>query len=253
MADHLHAGSASSGAVVVELCVESVAQAELAPRFGLDRVELCSALSEGGLTPSAGLVTAVLRRLPATGVQVMIRPRGGDFRYGPTEVEAMLADITALRRQVRHRSVVMPPVGIVTGALTGGGHLDLPVLQELMDAAGPLPVTVHKAFDEVDDQRAALEQLVRLGVVRVLTSGGAPSAVAGVARLAELQRQAAGRIAILAGGGIRAGALGPVLDAGVREVHFYPGRDPAMDAAEVIAAVIGELRRRGHRGPPRSA
>ncbi|NHC44498.1 copper homeostasis protein CutC [Motilibacter sp. K478] len=203
---------------MTEVCLDDVDGVLLAESLGADRVELCAGLVEGGTTPSIGTVAVTLSRVTRIGVQVMIRPRGGGFAYSPAEVDTMLADIAAVRALPVPAGVT---VGFVLGALTPDGALDDPTMARLVTACGGAPVTMHKAFDTLADLPAALERLVALGVTRVLTSGGATSCAEGVAALAALVQQAAGRIGVLAGGGVRPHNVADlVARTGVQEVHF---------------------------------
>ena len=182
-----------------------------AERGGADRLELCGELLQGGVTPSAGLIGAVWERVEIP-VFVLIRPRTGDFLYDADEVDVMMRDIAAAR--------AMDVDGVVIGALTRGGDVDIGTVHALKEAAGRMKVTFHRAFDFARDREVALEALIELGVDRVLTSGGAATALEGAASLASLVRQANGRIAILAGGGITAGNVAEVVrESGVAEVH----------------------------------
>lgn len=221
---------------VIEICVDDLAGATLAAEAGVERIELCSGLSEGGVTPSIGLIARVLVTLPGLGVQVLIRPRTGDFVFSPDEVAVMLSDIAAIRALPRGASL-----GFVIGALTAGGQLDIPTLARLVEAAGDVPVTCHKAFDLLDDPFEGLDQLAALGVRRVLTSGGKASALEGVDVLAALVRHAAGRVAILAGGGIRATNVRAVLASGVGEVHLRAmrPRPPSPSPHPLVAGFTG--------------
>jgi len=142
----------------------------------------------------------------------MVRPRAGDFVPSPSEIDVMEAEIAGLKRT--------RVAGVVLGALTSDGRVDVAVTARLTAAARPMSVTFHRAFDEVLDQAAALEDLVRLGIDRVLTSGGAPDAFLGRAAIRRLVEQARGRIIVLAGGGIRPGNVEAILaETGVVEVH----------------------------------
>lgn len=225
--------------ITVEICVSDVPTALVAEAAGADRLELCADLGQGGTTPSLGTVELALRTLRTAALRVMIRPRGGDFRVGELEEQVMLADIAAVRALPNPGGL---PLGVVVGALTDGGRLDLAVLRRLVAAAGPLPVTVHKAFDEVDDQLRALEEIIDLGADAVLTSGAAPTALDGAARLAALRQLAGDRLRIIAAGGIRSHNVRQVLDlTGAREVHLRApvrrdGRE-ATDADEVRRVV----------------
>jgi copper homeostasis protein len=203
---------------IVEICVSDVPTALTAEAAGADRLELCADLGQGGTTPSLGTVEVALRTLRQAAVRVMVRPRGGDFRVSEAEEEVMLADIAAIRELPRPYG---REVGVVVGALTASGELDLPVLGRLIEAAGPLPVTVHKAFDEVADQLTALDQIIDLGADAVLTSGAARSALEGAARLAALRERAAGRLRVIAAGGIRSHNVREVLArTGATEIHL---------------------------------
>ena len=197
--------------MLVEACVDTVASALAAEAGGAGRVELCANLVEGGTTPSAGTIALARERL-AIPLFVLVRPRGGDFLHDADEVETMRRDVEAARR--------LGADGVVIGALTADGQVDAATTRLLVDAARPMRVTFHRAFDAARDPAEALEALVALGVDRVLTSGGAPSALDGAAALGALVRQAAGRLTILAGGGLTPATVGAVVAAsGVREVH----------------------------------
>ncbi|MEO3747488.1 copper homeostasis protein CutC [Plantactinospora sp. B5E13] len=223
----------------VEICVGDVPGALAAEAAGADRVELCADLGQGGTTPSLGAVAVALRTLRRVGVRVMVRPRGGDFRVSDVEEQVMVADIAAIRDLPNPHGL---EVGVVVGALNPDGDLDLPVLRRLVEAAGPLPVTVHKAFDEVTDQHAALEEIIAIGADAVLTSGAAPTALAGAERLAALRKRAGDRLRIIVGGGVRSHNVRRVLDVtGAREVHLRApvqrdGRE-ATDGDEVRRVV----------------
>lgn len=203
---------------LLEVCLDDVDGAILAERSGADRIELCAGLGEGGTTPSLGTVSTVLASLSRIAVRVLIRQRPGDFVYSPAELEAMCADIEAIAALSRPSGVEL---GFVVGALTPAGEIDSPALERMRAAAGTAPLTFHKAFDLTPDLGDSLELVIEAGVDRVLTSGAAPSASEGAEALAGLVEQAAGRITILAGGGIRAhNAADVVARSGVAEVHF---------------------------------
>jgi len=196
---------------LIEACVDSIDSAIEAELGGADRVELCGELLQGGVTPSAGLIGGVCERIQIP-VYALVRPRTGDFLYDDDELDVMLRDIEFIRS--------LNVEGIVIGALTRDGDIDIGTLYTLIAAAGDMNVTFHRAFDFVKDQRVALEALIELGVDRVLTSGGAPSALEGVEMLAELVDQGGSDIAILAGGGINASNVAEVVRlSGVTEVH----------------------------------
>ncbi|QDY70898.1 copper homeostasis protein CutC [Qingshengfaniella alkalisoli] len=177
---------------LLEVCVDTYDDALAARDAGADRLELCSALGVGGLTPSIGL----MRKTAGIGIPVfaMIRPRDGSFTYGPNDVQIMRDDIEAAKDAGLD--------GIVTGALTANGDLDETVLAKLLDHAAPLPVTLHRAFDLVRDPETALERAIALGFKRILTSGQTAAATDGTPLIAELITKAAGRITIMPGSGI---------------------------------------------------
>ena len=199
------------GGVLVEACVDTVEGAEAAEAGGAGRVELCDNLLEGGTTPSAGTI-AVARERVAIPLFVLIRPRGGDFLYTDAELEVMRRDVAL--------AAALGADGVVLGALTPDGDVDVERAAEMIERARPMRVTFHRAFDLARDAAAALEALAALGVDRVLTSGAAPSAVQGAETIAALVRQSAGRVAVMAGGGVTHENAGPLVRAtGVREVH----------------------------------
>ncbi len=196
---------------LIEGCVDSIDSAVEAELGGADRVELCGELLQGGVTPSAGLIGAVCERISIP-VFALIRPRGGDFLYDDDELDVMLRDIELIRS--------LNVEGIVIGALTRDGDIDIGTMYTLIAAAGDMNVTFHRAFDFVREQRVALEALIELGIDRVLTSGGAPTALDGAEMLAELVDQGGNDITILAGGGINASNVADVVRlTGVKEVH----------------------------------
>ena len=206
---------------IVEICLDDVEGVGRVEAAGADRVELCSDLASGGLTPSIGTVVRALAMVHRIGVQVLVRPRPGDFVYSEEEVEVMLADIAAIRT-LRARSGVR--TGFVIGALTEDGTIDVEVLARLVEASGGGPTTAHRAFDTLADPLGALEMLVDLGIDRVLTSGGATTAVEGAPALHRLVEAAAGRITVLAAGSIRPGNVAQVVHAtGATEVHLRAG------------------------------
>ncbi len=196
--------------ITLEICVDTLEGAEAAVAGGADRIELCAALSEGGLTPSAGLMAAAAR-LPVP-VVAMIRPRGGDFVFSHDEIRIMEADIATAR--------AAGLAGVVLGAATQAGTLDLGLLARLSHAAGPLERTLHRVTDLLPDPLAAVDPAAALGFARILTSGGAATARDGTAKIAEIVRHARGRVSILPGGGISAATLGDlVARTGVTEIH----------------------------------
>jgi copper homeostasis protein len=196
----------------VEICVDSAAGAFAAQRGGADRVELCDNLLEGGTTPSAGSIK-VARRGLKIGLQVIIRPRGGDFLYTDQEMAVMREDIQAAKD--------LGADGVVIGCLTEQGDIDKERTRELIGLARPLNVTFHRAFDMCRDPKAGLEDLITLGADRVLTSGQEATCLEGLELLAALQKQAAGRIIVMPGGGITLRNLERIVaGTGVSEVHL---------------------------------
>ena len=191
--------------------MDTVAGARIAERARAGRVELCAALHDAGTTPSAGTIAAAVAAV-AIPVFVLVRPRGGGFVHDDEELDVMRRDVRAARE--------LGAAGVVAGALRRDGRVDVDATARLVEAAGPLPVTFHRAVDLAPDLAEALETLASLGVRRVLTSGGAPTALGGAEALAALVRQAGDRVAILAGGGIReAHAAELVRRTGARELH----------------------------------
>jgi copper homeostasis protein len=202
--------SLSDRKLVVEVCVDSVASAVAAQEGGADRVELCDNLMEGGTTPSAGAIEVARARLNIK-LQVIIRPRGGDFCYSDLEFEIMQRDVEMSRR--------LGADGVVIGILNPDGTVDMERNRILIELARPLSVTFHRAFDMTRDPFEALEQIVSLGADRILTSGQEPSVLEGLDLIADLVRRAGGRIIIMPGGGTERNLPKVVRVAGVREVH----------------------------------
>jgi copper homeostasis protein len=196
---------------VLEVCVDSVEAAVAAQEGGGDRVELCANLMEGGTTPSAGAIQHA-RRSIRIGLQVMIRPRGGDFCYSDSDFQVMKLDIEAARRAGAD--------GVVFGILKPDGRIDEARTDELIRLARPLKVTFHRAFDMSRDPFESLEALVRLGVDRLLTSGQEATALEGLDLIAGLVKAAGGRIAVMPGGGItRTNFARIVRESGADELH----------------------------------
>lgn len=200
-----------SSKVSVEVVIDSVASARAAERGGAVRVELCSSLIEGGITPSAGLIE-LTRATVSIGVFVMIRPRGGDFYYDADEFEIMQRNIAVAKR--------LGADGVVFGLLNLDGTVDIDRTRKLVDMARPLAVTFHRAFDMTPDLLQALEDICMAGVDRLLTSGGSQTAPQGSEMIAKLVQKAGGRIAVMPGSGIKPeNARSLVEQTGVREVH----------------------------------
>ncbi|MGX1497182.1 copper homeostasis protein [Labrenzia sp. MBR-25] len=195
--------------VPLEVCVDTLEGAWTAAENGADRIELCAALSEGGLTPSRGFMVAAAK-LPVP-VYAMIRPRSGDFLYSDLEKTVMLRDMEAAEQAGL--------AGIVIGAVDSRHHLDRDFLTLALKSTR-LPATLHRAIDTVQDYPRAIEEAIELGFERVLTSGQAPKAEGGLQLLEQAVRLADGRISIMAGSGITAANAKRILkQSGVRELH----------------------------------
>lgn len=179
---------------ILEVCTGSINSVKAALSGGAHRIELCTALTEGGLTPSAGLLSYACNQ-PDLEVHVLIRPRSGDFLYNQAEVDVMLQDIQLARQLGAH--------GIVVGALTPTGDIDTDIMQSLIHQAGPMEVTFHRAFDMCRQPLSALQTVIRLGCRYLLTSGQAPNACEGQNLLRQLAQEAAQTpLTVMAGGGI---------------------------------------------------
>jgi copper homeostasis protein len=180
--------------IIFELCAESLQACLAAREGGADRIELCTALSESGLTPSHALIRAAVLRsgLP---VHVLLRPRAGDFHYTDDEFELMREDLLHARS--------LGASGFVLGILHADGTVDSPRTRELVELAAPLEITFHRAFDYTLSLGQALEDVIATGCRRILTSGGEPNVLSGAEKLAHLVDLAAGRIDIAVGGGLR--------------------------------------------------
>jgi copper homeostasis protein len=196
---------------LLEISVETAEAAAAAERGGAQRIELCADLRLSGLTPGEELMLRV-RQLVRVPIFAMIRPRAGDFVYSPEEIAQMHTSIAAAKRAGMD--------GLVLGVLNGERGVDVERTRELVKRAEPLPVTFHRAFDEVADLDAGLEAVIETGAARILTSGGAPTAPAGIAKLAHLIATANDRIIILPGGGINASNFSRVArQTGASELH----------------------------------
>jgi copper homeostasis protein len=179
---------------------------------GAKRVELCAGIPEGGTTPSYGEIVMAQRLAPEIDLNVIIRPRGGDFLYTEAEVEAMLIDIELCKMLGVH--------GVVFGCLTAEGDIDVPLMRKLKDAAGSLSVTCHRAFDVCRDPMKALEELIDMGFDRILTSGQQSNAVKGIPLIKKLVEQAGDRIIIMPGCGVRETNIEQIeRETGAKEFH----------------------------------
>jgi copper homeostasis protein len=202
---------------LIEVCVEGIDGLIAAQQAGADRVELCASLLEGGITPSFGTVREAMK-LADIPFHVIVRPRGGDFLYSEAEFASMVADVAALSE--------LGVAGVVVGCLTADGDIDEPRMRALVEAAGPLAVTCHRAFDMTRDPQEALEALIRSGVGRVLTSGQRDTAIEGIELIAALVKQAAGRMIILGCGALTPENIGMVrAKTGLTEMHFASLKD----------------------------
>lgn len=196
--------------MIVEICANSYASAYNAEKAGAHRIELCSELAVGGITPSFGLIKQVVENLKIP-VFVLIRPRSGNFTYSKAEFDIMKKDI-ALSKELGCQ-------GIVSGVLNIDNTIDLNRTKELIDCAKPLPFVFHRAFDWVPDVFVALHDLIDIGVKRVLTSGQEISAFEGLETLKKLKIEAQGAITVLPGGGISLENAIKFKQAGFNEIH----------------------------------
>ena len=224
--------------ILLEVCVDSAAGLDAAVAGGADRIELCAALEIGGLTPSPGL----MRRAADCGLPVhaMVRAGPGGFVLTEADIAVMEGDIAAVR--------AAGLAGVVFGAVTPEGALNIVALQRLCGAARGLDLTLHRAVDLCDDAEAAVGQAVALGFHRILSSGGARTAPDGVDRLARMFRAAAGRITIMPGSGITAAQLARLRGLPLREVHASCALPVMAGAREVALGFAGPGLRRTDAG-----
>ena len=196
----------------LEVCIDNLESLLTAQQSGADRIELCSALGLGGLTPSYGFMQLAARHATVP-VYAMIRPRAGDFCFSDDEFEMMLQDIAAARTAGLH--------GVVVGLLDEKGRVPAARLTQLVVAAGSLGVTFHRAIDLCSDWRADIEVIIAAGCERILSSGHAPSALAGLETLQEMQQALAGRATLMPGAGVNADNVRTIIEfTGVSEVHM---------------------------------
>ena len=200
-----------------EICANSVASCIAAQDGGADRVELCAGIPEGGTTPSVGMIRCA-RESIGIGLNVIIRPRGGDFLYSESEIREMVYDIEAAKE--------LGVDGLVFGCLCPDGSVDMENMRLLMEASGDTPVTFHRAFDHTSDPLKALEDIIELGCARILTSGCRPTAAEGAPLLAQLVEKAGDRIIIMPGCGVNESNIAETARlSGAREFHFS-AREP---------------------------
>jgi copper homeostasis protein len=239
--------------MIFEICVDSLAGVRAAKAAGADRVELCADLLEGGITPSRGMIRHA-KTIAGIGLNVMIRPRGGDFLFDEDEFAVMKSDIEMAKAEGAD--------GVVIGVLTAAGEVDMARTRELVALARPLSVTFHRAFDLAAEPFRALETLIELGVDRVLTSGQEPSVLEGLPLIVELMKRTGDCIVIMPGGGITARNVERIVAAAQpREIHFaalepaasgmrfrrphvFMGKElrpPEYDRLESSAATIGAI------------
>ncbi len=214
----------------LECCCTDAAEAVEAMKGGAGRVELCEDLSCGGVTPSRSGIEATLKAVNIP-VNVLIRPRGGDFTYTADEIAEMLGSV----RMCRELGVN----GVVVGALREDGSVDTETVRRLMAEADGLHVTFHRAFDECSDPFKALEDIISLGCDRLLTAGHAANVNDGEPVLKELNKRADGRIIILAGSGVRPGNIGRLEGStGISEFHSSSHGPDGRTSSEVVAAMV---------------
>lgn len=206
---------------LVEVCAYSFESCIAAEKAQANRIELCSSMFEGGTTPSAGLVKMVTQQVNIE-VHAMIRPRGGDFCYSEEEIEVMKADILSMK--------VLGCTGIVLGILQTDGKVNIQQTAELVKLAAPLQVTFHRAIDMTPNYSEALEAIIKAGCTRVLTSGQKNVAIDGIEEIANLVKQANGRIQIMVGSGVNLNNALTIAQTGVDAIHLTgkSTRDSAM-------------------------
>lgn len=210
----------STHSPAIEIAVQDSEGLEVALQVGADRVELCSALGVGGLTPSFGLIESAVDAAATAGasgfVHVLVRPRPGGFVYTASEIDTVVRDIRAAR--------LAGADGVVIGALARDNRVDVTATRAFVEAAGGLDVTFHRAIDAGGDPLAALDALIDLGVRRVLSSGGAAQSLDGAEVLAAMTAHVAGRLEIMAGGGVTVESIPILLATGVDAVHLSAKR-----------------------------
>jgi copper homeostasis protein len=219
---------------IFEVCTGNLASVIAAVEGGAERIELCSALSLDGLTPSIGLLKYVRQTFPLLKIHVLIRSCEGGFVYSKDDLDTMLLDI--------HEASSYAD-GIVCGALTQEGDIDTEALRLMVEASEGKPFTFHRAFDKCRNPQEALEQIIDAGCKRILTSGQQPTAEQGIPLLHELNKQANGRIIIMPGGGVNEKNARLILDqTGCIEIHGSCSSGSGVTSAErvqLVKAIIG--------------
>jgi copper homeostasis protein len=220
--------------IFFELCAETLEAARAAAAAGADRIELCSDLSSGGVTPSSELLAADFRSF-AIPVHVLIRPRAGNFAFSPHEFQLMFRQV----EQAKHAGAS----GVALGALLHDGRIDVERTREFVELARPMSVTFHRAFDETPNLAEALESVIETGADYLLTSGGAPDVLSGAEAIASLVRQAGDRIHIIAGGGLRLATLVQVVQrTGIFSLHgsltHENGAAPSAANQQMLEAAV---------------
>ncbi len=197
--------------IILEICANSISSALAAQEGGADRIELCDNMADGGTTPSYGTIKEARRQLDIQ-VYPIIRPRGGDFLYNEAEFESMIQDILICKE--------LGCDGVVIGLLNADGTVDATRSKRLIEAAQPMGITYHRAFDRCRDPFQALETIIELGCERILTSGQEPTAPEGTTLIAELIDKAAERIIIMPGSGVRVNNIACLVrETGAKEFH----------------------------------
>lgn len=213
----------------LEMCVGSLEAARMASEYKVDRIETCIALEQGGLTPTKSMVTWIHNTFQLE-QHVLIRQRAGGFCYDYDELLIMRDQIVTMRE--------IGVAGVVVGALTTDFEVDVTTLETWKRAAGNLDLTFHRAFDDIKDWKKGMDSLVKLGFKRILTSGQSNTLATGLDRLAEMCSYAAGRIEIMAGGGLRNALIGSVIKTGVDGLHFSGTSATIIDKESLFSITL---------------
>lgn len=223
---------------ILEVCTGSLQSVINAVKGGAQRIELCSALSLDGLTPSLGLIKTVRKMFPKLTIHTLIRVREGDFCYNEGEIKVMETDI---------KEILSYTDAIVCGALTADGDIDIATTRRLIDACEGKTFTFHRAFDVCRNPLKALDELAALHCTRVLTSGQAPTAETGIPALKEYVKHVEGRMTILPGGGVTPLNAKKILaETGATEIHgsasgvVESGRKETL--TEVVAQILQQIK-----------